>query len=260
ENVGTFVPANDIDNEDLDAVWLGGRLRGEKTFENSGLSFLDYRLDIIGLIGEEDVLQTGVAAGAFRPVTQSRSRDVMAYAIDAGVNARFGGERSPLFTINYAFGSGDENPNDDRDEGFKQSGLHGNSSRLGLSSTGVRNYGEVLRPELSNLHILSAGLGMPVWDASDVSLFYHYYRLDEDVTDLRVDGLSTPLNGQDKFVGQGADLVLNTELLEALAINSSVIDDARLRFNLGAFKAGDAFGAGEDEYSFRTFSELMLRF
>lgn len=260
ETVGTFVPANDIDAEDLNLTWIGGRLHGKKEFTDSAASFLDYRLDLIAVAGKEDVLTTGFAAGNTRPVTQSRTRDVLAYAVDAGVNMRLKGEHGPQLTLNYAFGSGDANPNDGRDEGFKQSGLHGNSSRLGLSSTGVRNYGEVLRPELSNLHVLSAGLGVPVWDASDISLFYHYYRLDEAATQLRLDGLSANLNGQDRFLGQGADLIINTHLLDAMSIKSSVIDDARLRINLGAFKAGDAYGAGEGKYSFRTFSELMLRF
>lgn len=260
EQVGTFVPANDIDKEDFDLLWFGGRLKGRENFEGTTLAFMDYRLDLMGVAGEEDVLTTGFAAGSSRPVTQSRSRDVFGYGIDAGVNVKLKGEHAPLLSFNYAFGSGDENPNDGRDEGFRQTGLHGNSSRLGLSSSGVRNYGEVLRPELSNLHVISAGLGVPVSTASDVSLFYHYYRLDEAASQLRADGLAANLNNRDKFLGQGADFVINTHLLDAFKIKSNVFDDARLRFNLGAFKAGDAYGAGEDEFSFRTFSELMLRF
>ena len=84
---------------------------------------------------------------------------IQARGLDIGGTYRFKSlPLSPSITLGYAFGSGDSNPNDRRNTEFRQTGLQSNERRwAGVAD--FKYYGEGLDPELSNLHILTVGLG-----------------------------------------------------------------------------------------------------
>lgn len=264
EQVGSFVNAFDRDEEDFDLLWFGGRLAGERSYMEEDYMFrrFEYAVDLMGVTGEEDIIGTSFYSPntSVRRVSSVTTRDVFGWGLDASVNLYPNVTYDPVITLGYAFGSGDENMNDDESEEFRQTGLQGNSNRMGVSSGSIRNYGEVLRPELSNLHIWTLGAGVPLTAASDMNLFYHAYYLDEYATTLRSGGLSAGLNGTDKYVGQGADLVFNINLSDQFGWDAPGLRDTRLKLNVSGFEAGDAYGTADGEKSLRVFSELQVRF
>ncbi|MCF8495060.1 MAG: alginate export family protein [Alphaproteobacteria bacterium] len=261
ENPGTRIRADDRDEEDGNFFWLGARAHGIIAKADSLAQAIHYRADLIGVGGKEDTLTTISGLGSdFRAVTGAVERDVSGWAVDAEMDVEIKSPRKPLLTLGYAYGSGDDDTADNKDHAFRQTGLHGNSSRLGLSSGSVRNYGEVLRPELSNLHILTAGAGVALTDYTNLSLFYHYYHLDKPATSLRQGSISAALNGRDKSLGHAADLILNTNVTSLLTRKPEKPEDVRLKISLGGFSAGEAYGPAKDETALRAFSELQVRF
>jgi len=260
ESPGTIIANNDRDNEDQNVVWLGVRAKGDFG-EPMGSSSLKYRADLIGVVGDEDALLSTANAGTnTRTVTGSRSRDVEAWAFDGGITADPGKRGGILVLGGYAYGSGDDDPTDDTDEEFRQTDMQGTSSRMGLERTQQKNYGEVLRPELANLHILNAGAAYPVTDATDVSLTYFNYHLAEDDTSLRSSGISAPLNGTDDFVGEAVDFIFNIDIDDEFSFVLPFGKDLDFKAVAGAFFPGDAYSPNDSEEAFRIFTELKLRF
>jgi alginate production protein len=133
--------------------------------------------------------------------------------LDAGFTYSFARvAHRPHVSLGYAFGSGDANPNDSRNREFRQSGLQSNEIRLG-GIPKFKIYGETLDPELSNLHILTAGIGFRPTPQTSVELVYHAYRLDQVAQELRNSALTAEMNQLDnvapsKDVGRALDIVL----------------------------------------------------
>lgn len=253
-NTGDVIRTHERDDEDGKFVWAGVRSSG--IFKGVLADSIKYKIDTIALKGDEtEETSSGIAGTDFRTVTGRNDRDVFGWGFDARADIGLG---RPVLRLGYAFGSGDDGS--DTDHEFRQSGLHSNSSRPGVSSGSVYDYGEVLRPELSNLHIFTLGGGLPFGDFGDLNLFYHYYRLDENATDMRSSLVSAPLNGSDKFVGQEADVILNLSLSKVFDLENTALKGVNLRTSFGVFRAGDAYGAAEGENAVRAFSELVFRF
>lgn len=267
EDIGDLVDGNDFDDEDFDLTWVGIRAKGNFDNKNLGsfLSNFGYRGDVIGVFGEETHIDTANAGGGLRSVTATRDRDVFGWAVDASIDATFDGYLEPTLTLGYAFGSGDEDDGNGTGDNhaFRQTGLQGNTSRFPekYASSTLRNYGEVLRPELSNLHIATAGLTFPIFNASDLSINYFSYWLDEESSQsLRSSGVNARLNGQDKHVGQAIDLNININWGKEFDWDGRLTERSASRVRIGTFKAGDAYGTAEDEYAFRAIVDYRIRF
>ena len=106
------------------------------------------------------------------------SRKIRGFGLDTGITliARKFKQR-PFLTFAYGFGSGDKDTQDGIDRNFRQTGLQNNSGRFG----GVVNfeyYGVLLQPELSNMHILTAGIGFRPFERASVEFVYHRYLQD----------------------------------------------------------------------------------
>lgn len=262
ETVGQLVPTDDRDLADADLLWAGFRSWGSFDYINSPVRSLDYRFDAIAVAGDEKTLATGAGPDpSLRSVTGITDQDVRGWAVDTDVHFRLSGLSNTNFILGYAFGSGDDNANDGTDHAFRQTGLEGNATRIGLASQGIRHFGEILRPELSNMHIVTAGGNQPVFKNSDFNVLYHYYYLDEPTTSLRSSGVGAPLDGVNKNVGHAVDMALNLHLHDELNLQNSWFDRTIMRIVGSGFFAGDAYGANaEDENSYRLFTELQLWF
>lgn len=174
-------------------------------------------------------------------------RRIRGYGFDVGATYQFRGvPLVPSVTLAYAYGSGDDNPEDNTNGDFRQTGLQSNEQKFaGLSE--FRYYGEALDPELSNLHILTLGVGFrPIRDTS-VDLVYHRYWLDEPAEELRGTALTAEMN-QDPSrrsddLGHGLDLVIGFR--NVFGIQRMGID-----LRAGLFFPGDAFRneRGEDTF------------
>lgn len=141
-------------------------------------------------------------------------------AVDTGITYRFLAlPMHPSVTLSYARGSGDANPNDGRNGAFRQTGLQSNEAAFaGVSK--FKYYGETLDPELSNLRILTLGLGFRPQPNVFVDLVYHRYRLDRIADGLRNAALTAELNQvagrESREVGEGLDVVIGVRRLFGL--------------------------------------------
>lgn len=128
------------------------------------------------------------------------------YGADLGVSYKFPASWQPYVVLTYAFGSGDRNPDDGVNHAFRQTGFQDNNGRS-TSVNRYKSYGELLQPDLSNMMIFGAGVGVRPIKTLSLEVIYHRYRqhrLADSLwdTDLDMDPL-----GINKRLGQGVDLV-----------------------------------------------------
>ena len=98
----------------------------------------------------------------------------------------------------YAWGSGEQG--NDRDGTFRQTGLQDNDAVLS-GVTSFRYYGELLDPELANLHILTAGIGGRLSRNVSLELVGHRYRQDVATRTIFGDKLDRRPSGLDTDIG-----------------------------------------------------------
>ncbi len=162
--------------------------------------------------------------------------EVEAHGGDAGAGWQFEDwPLAPYVFASYAFGSGDDKASGDTSREFRQTGYNDNTARVfGVAS--YEYYGELFRPELSNMHIYSAGLGMrPLrWFSAD--LVYHWYEQDHASTSIRSSRLRASPSGASRELGEEIDLVLGFDKLA---------ERVDIEVDLGYFLPGDAFGADD---------------
>jgi alginate production protein len=197
------------DDQDADRrpVFAGLRARGEP------IEDLDYWLELAYAGGREG------------------SKRIRGWGVDLGATYEFQVGPKPALTLGFAFGSGDKNPDDDTDESFRQTGLQDNEGDFG-GATDFKYYGEVLDPELSNLGIITAGLGIRPNDKFSVDLVYHYYFQHRAAPTLRNAGIDAEPSGRSRRLGSGIDLVFGLQ---------EIWDHVDARFGVGYFLPGAAF-------------------
>ena len=164
-------------------------------------------------------------------------RALQGYGYDIGATYRFlGAPLSPSMTFGYAVGSGDKNPNDTVNNDFRQTGLQSNELKFaGLSE--FKRYGEVLDPELSNLRIVTVGVGFRPFRDVSLDFVYHDYHLVAWAETLRNSAVTAEMNQgpvASNDVGSEFDIILGFR---------NVFNVQRLGIDLrvGKFFPGDAF-------------------
>ncbi|MFT3691192.1 alginate export family protein [Paenirhodobacter sp.] len=172
------------------------------------------------------------------------TRPLRGHALTAGATWTLGARR---LTLGYAWASGDDDPQDNRNTEFRQTGLQSNEGRFGAGSK-LSYYGAGFDPELSNMAILTAGLGMNPTETLALDLVYNRFRQVEASDTLRDSALDADPDGISRDLGEEIDLVLTYEPDE----------DREFQLVLGYFRPGDAFGAADDALYARL--EFELRF
>ena len=176
------------------------------------------------------------------------SREFSAYGVDIGGTYRFTDlPFNPNVTLGFALGSGDGDPNSGTSNEFRQTGLQSNETKFaGVSEFKV--YGEALDPELSNLKILTAGLGFRPTYSTSIDFVYHHYWMNEFADELRNSAITAQMNQdgtqRSKDVGSAFDVVLGIR---------SLFGVRRLGMDLraGLFFPGKAFRNEQDNGDFR---------
>jgi len=114
-----------------------------------------------------------------------------AYAFDLGSVYRAEGLLgNPHVITGFAYATGD-NPKDKKNNEFRQTGLQSNDVTF-VGSIPLQRYGAALESELSNLRVITAGLGFRIGPDAVVNLIYHRYRVNqvaEDVNGARLTAL-----------------------------------------------------------------------
>lgn len=203
-----FVLDGDQEDELDPSLWWAG-LRASGDFSDD-FGSAHYWANVAGVAGREDRREFAGAGADRSVVTRTERGRVLAWAAEAGVTMGPHAAGAPSLTLSYAVGSGDRNPDDDIDGNFRQTGMHDNNGRFNGVNR-FRYYGEMYRPELSNMQIVTAGLGWSLLGASSVEFVWHRYDqlvASRDVRDVR---LRMSPNGVGRHLGDELDVVLGIE-------------------------------------------------
>src|SRR6266513_6368685 len=176
-----------------------------------------------------------------------RARPFAGRAVDVGYTYRY---PDPPMNVSagYAFGSGDAGGS--RNTEFRQSGLQSNEARF-AGAAKFKYYGEVLDPELSNVHIITAGFGFRPVPTISVDLLIHHYRLDKTAAAIRGSAVTAQMNQDDKQlskdVGREFDVVIGIR-------NLFGVQRLGLDLRAGWFSPGNAYRLEEGDPNNPTFS------
>ena len=165
------------------------------------------------------------------------TEELEAHAIDFG--GAFQWRKAPLAPYvfgGYAWASGDDSPGNGTNKEYRQSGLEDNNDKVfGVAS--YRYYGEMFRPELSNMEIWSIGAGIRPNDHFSVDVIFHKYDQDVASATLRDSRLRASPDGNDTDLGMEFDLVLGL---------SDLWGAWDFELDIGYFIPGDAFETTDD--------------
>lgn len=235
-SVGESVRRDTDDDKDAKLTWVGARARG--CIKPGVVRRLCYWGDVVQVRGTELQYDLKRLDATRVIVARVSPRRVRGRAYDLGASIELPFAFRPWLTLGVAQGSGDPPGTPGVDGAFRQTGLQGNNGKFrGL--TRFRYYGEVLRPNLSNIRITTAALGTPIGKTIWVEALWHNYR--QSYADNRISGskLDIDPNGKGRNLGNEFDVVMSYRPSPAW----------ELELTTGAFKAGSAFGAQEGNWA-----------
>jgi alginate production protein len=235
--LGALVNARKVDESDARLTWLGLRARGRIKSKFHGKLY--YWADLAKVRGIER-LTAFDDFDADRVVVSGLSRrKVSGWAFDVGASLELPLTFKPYLTVGYARGSGDRNGGTGTNKAFRQTGLHNNNGKFrGLSR--FRYYGEVLRPNLSNIGIQTVALGAPIGESRWIEAVWHRYR--QVIPSDRISGsrLDRDPNGVSRKLGSEIDLILS---------HRPVASPWEFEITAGGFRAGPAFDAEQGRWA-----------
>lgn len=223
DEIGLYAFAQNDENDlDKNVIFFGLHADGE------AWQHLAYWLELAHVRGETD------------------STDIRGLGFDLGATYAFDYRFKPSLTLAYAWGSGDKDPTDGKDENFRQTGFQDNAARFN-GFIRLKYYGETIDPELSNLRIATAGAGIRPTRKTSLDLLYHDYRQVEASTRVRDWEIDQDPNGQNTDIGYEIDLVAGYRIKPHH--KGSLI--------VGSFHPGNAF---RDDADNALFVELELQY
>lgn len=156
--------------------------------------------------------------------------------MDVGLSWRtkFKALAKPRFTVSYAYGSGDNNPDDSIDRAFRPTGLEDNNGKF-FGVNRFRYYGELLRPRLSNINILTLATGYRLGKNKSLEVIYHQYRQNNANDSLSARIRPDP-DGISKDIGDELDISIGLLGWKHLEVEVTA----------AAFRAGKAFAHHAD--------------
>lgn len=247
ENEGDIVKRRNRDNFDDNMVWFGARAIGELKLNSYG--DLNYWLDIAGVHGDETVFSyDSIDANQARVESRYDSK-VNGWAFDIGAFWTLPLLFEPTFTLSYARASGDDNPDDGHDGTFRQTGINRNKWRFNGVNR-FRIYGELLRPDLSNLGIFTSAFGVRLLKNSSIELVYHKYDQVKAFDRLRDININADLNGISRDVGEEFNFIANFREWKRL----------ELGITGAVFDAGQAFGDDNHDLAYSVFFDVNVNF
>ena len=169
---------------------------------------------------------------------RSGSRQIRGFGVDVGSTYAFDLPLEPAISLGYAFGTGDGHPNNGVDTSFRQTGLQENEGEFN-GDAGFKYYGELFDPELSNLSIVTGGVGIRPTEESSIDLVYHHYLQHKPSDGLRNARIDADPDGISRALGREMDLIIGFEGFEE-------IHPVELKLVFGYFIPGKAFPAGSD--------------
>jgi hypothetical protein len=239
--VGALVRRNREDPSDARLWWGGVRATGSEPIGQYGE--LSYWADVAVVSGREKLLELADTASKYELVTSRTNRRVQGWAIDLGLRWDSPLPGQPMFTLGYAVGSGDRSPERGSDRAFRQTGLQSDDEEF-------RTYGEILRPELSNLSIPVLAVRFPIFSKSYVEFAYRHFRQVHAAPFLRDARIEAEPNGINQNIGQ--EWMLYSLIKQWKKIEIELVG--------AAFKAGQAYGALSGRMAYSLFTKVTYEF
>jgi len=147
----------------------------------------------------------------------SNNVDLEGWAFDLGTTWSPGFIDPFYVTVGFAQATGDDPSTPNVNEAFRQTGFQDNNDKFG-GVTSFRYYGELVDPELSNLGILTMGMGVRPTRNSSIDLVYHDYSLSELTTHLPGVEIRRQPDGVHKQYGREYDLVFGARQLSGFDV------------------------------------------
>ena len=223
DEIGLYAFAQNIQSDpDEDLIFFGFHADG-KAWQR-----LKYWLELAHVRGETD------------------TTEIRGLGFDIGSTYVFDYRFKPSLTLAYAYGSGDKDSTDGRDENFRQTGLQDNTARFN-GFIRLKYYGEMVDPELSNLRIATVGIGIRATRKTSLDLVYYNYRQVEASSLMRDWEIDMDPDGRSTDIGNELDLIFGYRIKPHHKGNIIV----------GSFHPGNAFA---DDAANALFVELKLQY
>jgi hypothetical protein len=230
------LPEDKADPSDARLRWFGLRATGDQRI--GAAQRFGYWLDGAWVRGRETVTDLRDFGSDQVRVAGLSDQAVRGHALDAGIMWTLPGAWRPTVTVAYARGSGDGDAGDGVDHAYRQTGLQENKARYrGVNR--FRYYGELLRPDLSNLAIRTVAFGLRFLPRSSLEIVLHDYRQIHLSRSAPSDRLDASPRGVERSLGRELDLILGVREWERV----------ELAARLGIFRAGRAFGSRTGEHA-----------
>lgn len=239
--LGTLVKRDREDPSDARLFWVGLRASGAQPVHQYG--DLSYWADLAVVTGREKLLELDDAPGNRQHVTSRRGHRVRGWAIDVGGRWESQLPAQPVFILGYAVGSGDKNPATGTDRSFRQTGLQANDEEF-------RTYGEILRPELSNLSIPTLAVQFPILRRSHLEFAYRHFRQVHAAPFLRDARIEADPNGVNKSIGH--EWMAYSILKQWKNFEIELVG--------AAFRAGRAYGRLSGKMAYSLFTQVTYEF
>ena len=237
-NIGEFEDFDKRDEADGDLSWSGVSYLGE--LDSDKMGEFEVELHYSSVSGDETFYEFDDPAGGKSEVIDKGESRVSASAesyLLSWTPVRF---EDWSFMAGLTRGEGDSNPNDNRDESYRQNDLQGDADV----------YGELYQPEISNILVHTFGIEWDVYEGVEVALRYFEYEQDERSDQISGVSIEVDPTGLDRDLGSEIDLVVNIETYKNL----------ELELIAARFQAGRAYGVYEDETSNLVSIELSYEF
>jgi len=241
QSVGTVVKTDREDPSDATLWWGGLRAAGREAIGQYGE--ISYWTDLAMVLGKEKLLEFDNAGRGRERVTSRKDQRARGWAIDVGGRWESSLPLRPSLILGYARGSGDKKPNSGTDYSFRQTGLQANDEEF-------RTYGELLRPELSNLSIPVVAVQFPIFSRSHVEFAYRHFRQVYAAPFLRDARIEADPDGIQKNIGQ--EWMLYSMVKEWKNIEIEIVG--------AAFRAGRAYGNLSGKMAYSLFSQVTYEF
>jgi alginate production protein len=249
EREGDVILRKNRDTFDDNMTWFGARAIGEIGLSDYGS--VNYWVDVAGVHGDETVYKYKSIDNTqlTRVAAAPKHNNVDGWAIDVGAFWTLPVKFEPTFTLSYARASGDSNPNDSHNSTFRQTGIQRNNWRFNGVNR-FRIYGELLRPELSNMGIFTSAFGIRLLKNSSIEFVYHKYDQVAAIDNLRNANINTDPNGIDRDIGQEVNVIANFREWKNLELG---VEGA-------VFDAGKAFGNQANGLAYSIFLDVNYNF
>lgn len=208
---GNTISLNELDESDAITYHFG--LGWYQQLESTRLGSINLRADLALVRGRETQLEfqeenSSTVSGALRATVVERENiQVSGWAVDAAIEIPLNITGEPLLQFGFASGSSGS-------ARFNQTGLHDNGNGVGL-------YGNIFEPELSNLHILSALLTIPVYELGEFTFYHHRFSRLSGADQIPENELGLEADNNATLIGFETGVHLEIELTDQIEIEFS---------------------------------------